>query len=162
MTDDEITDEEDEDTEYDDSALGRTVKNLRKELRKAQKDLRDAQEGSKRAEAAERKIAILEAKLDLEPDQVKALAAVHEGDWTAEGVRATAERLKFVSAAKDSGVSDEESGSLQRMAEATAGATPPNSESREQKILNELDPRSLSEEEFWAKADALGVTSNSQ
>lgn len=119
--DDDTTEDEDEYTD-DDSPLGRTVKNLRKELRKAQKELREAKEGSAAAEEARQEIAVLRAGLDLKPSQIKALRATHEGEWTADAVRATAEDLGFATPQDDN---TEELASVKRMSEASSGAGAP-------------------------------------
>lgn len=121
--DDDITEDEDDYSEDEDSPLGRTVKTLRKELRKAQKELREAKEGSAAAEEARQEIALLRAGLDLKPSQIKALRAAHEGEWTAEAVRATAEDIGFATPKEDN---QQELAALGRMSEASRGAGDPN------------------------------------
>ena len=143
MPEDDTTEEFDE--EFDeDNPLGRTVKNLRKQLKQAQKDLRDAQAGSAAAEEARREIALLRAGLDLKPSQIKALTATHEGEWTPEAVKVTAEDLGFISASSE--VSNDEIQTLNRMSEATRGSANPERVD----AVSELEsiPEDLSPSEF--------------
>ena len=148
MPEDDITDEFDEELD-EDSPLGRTVKNLRKQLKQAQKDLRDAQAGSAAAEEARREIALLRAGLDLKPSQIKALTATHEGEWTPDAVKATAEELGFISG---SAVSSEEAESLNRINEATRGGGDPTAVDG----ISELDaiPDDLPQHEFTERVMA--------
>lgn len=81
-----LDNETDESNKPDESAV---IRDLRKKADKA-----DAAE--QRAVAAERKLAVSEAGLTLNDAQRTALAAVHQGEWNPESVKATAESLGFV------------------------------------------------------------------
>lgn len=74
-----------------------------------------------------RELALTRAGLgDLSPARQKALLANIDGDITADAARAAAEELGFITAAPDT--SNEEEQALNRMSQASAGATDPSSE----------------------------------
>jgi len=64
-------------------------------LRQLRKKAKAHDEALARAEAAERKLVVAEAGLKLSPRQLDALTKVHDGDWTPEALKATAEELGF-------------------------------------------------------------------
>lgn len=143
MPDDDY-DDNDEDLD-EDSPLGRTVKNLRKELKQAHKELREAKEGSQAAANAVQEIALLRAGLDLTPAKLKAFRAAHEGEWTPEAVLATAEELGFAQP-KEDGAKKEELDALGRMNDAARGGQAPAPSDG----ITELDaiPTDLPEDEY--------------
>lgn len=75
----------------------RRVSMKRADLKKMEEKGRRVDEAEARAAAAERKVAVLEAKLDLNPEQQMALFAVHQGDdLSPTALTTTATKLGFV------------------------------------------------------------------
>lgn len=144
MPDEDLTDDDQDDELVDDSRL---VRDLRKQLKDANKALREAQEGSAKAEAMERKVAVLEAKLDLNERQQKALFASHDGEWTADALRTTAEELGFIQPSKEL---QDEIAAHGRVREAAQGA----SEVRADPVA-EMDALDMSDPQYQEKVMAL-------
>lgn len=81
-----------------------------------------ADEAESRAQAAERRLALNEAGIELDPLQRKAIEAVHDGEWTPENLRTTAEKLRFVEPQAKPDVSADEMAIHDRIAGASAGS----------------------------------------
>lgn len=116
--------------------------------------IRDLRKKADRADAVEsenvnlkRELAVTRAGLDsLNEDQMSALAAVHKGDWDADSVKATAERLGFGTPSTEGAQTTEpkipeaELQAHQRVAAAANGETAPPSPDLTAAI-NEIDDR---------------------
>jgi hypothetical protein len=117
-------------------------------------------EAMKQVADLQRDLAVRDAGLTgLKPSQMKALTLSHEGELSADALRATAEELGFIAPAPE-GAPAEEQQAGQRIDAASQGAQnvqPPTQPA--QQIVSELT-ESLSEEEFWKKAQAAGVVQN--
>ena len=100
----------------------------REQVRTWEKQSKAAQEAEERAATAERRLALLEAGAgSLTERQQKALLASIDGDITADTLREAAVDLGFMQPAKDA-APDAETEALNRMSQASSGATDPNSE----------------------------------
>lgn len=113
-----MPDDDDYDDQPDESAV---VKELRKQLKAAQSEAGTVSE-------LRTELAILKADLgDLSEIQRKALLRTHEGDLTAEALKATAEGLGFVQAQQTEEppqVPEAEQQQIERAQELTSGAPP--------------------------------------
>jgi hypothetical protein len=87
---------------------------------------------------------------DLTPTKMKALFSTHEGEFTPEALRATAEDLGFVQPPPPE-VPDQEVQAHQRIAQASQGADT----STPDPLAGALG--ATTEAEFWAQAEAAGV-----
>lgn len=102
---------------------------------------RKAQEAEAKYQEMERKLALRDAGLSLSEKQIKAFVAAHEGEWSPEAVKATAEALGFSGAPKVE-VPAAEVAAHQRMQEASAGAiTPPAAPAASALKLQEIRDR---------------------
>jgi hypothetical protein len=100
--------------------------------------IRTLREKAERTDAAETKAQQLERELtlhkaglnDLSDKEIKALTAVHDGEWEPDALKATATELGFVKQPDGTDipapkVSPEELASMNRMAAASGGTPPP-------------------------------------
>ena len=113
MSDDQYEDESEE-TESP------AIRNMRKRIKELEAEAKKANEAEARAAAAERRLAVTEAGIKLNPTQMKALASVHEGEWTPDALKATAADLGYI-APPEPEVPAEELEALNRVAEAANG-----------------------------------------
>jgi hypothetical protein len=97
-------------------------------------DFRNMRDKSHRADKVEKELdevkrenVVLKTKLDLKPNQMKALIHSHEGEWTPEALRATAIDLGFAEPPEDEEPEEERQTRFQaqQVQRATAGASPP-------------------------------------
>jgi len=104
-------------------------KNWRRELEeRAEKAEAQAKEAETRATDLERKIAFADAGLSgLSDKQKRALEATHEGDFTAEGLKATAEELGFGSKTEEVETETQDPGAATEAAELAKLAKSPSS-----------------------------------
>ena len=114
MNDDQYENEESEENETP------AIRNMRKRIKELEADAKKAQELEARAVAAERRVAIAEAGVKLSDKQLKALAAVHDGEWTPESIKGTAAELGYI-APPEPEVPAEELEALNRVADAASG-----------------------------------------
>lgn len=99
----------------------------RAKIRAWEKAEKEAKASGEKLAALERRLALTEAGVGSLPErQQKALLATIDGDITAESARAAAEELGFVQPAPST--SNDEEQALNRMSQASAGATDPGSE----------------------------------
>lgn len=126
--------------------------------RATRKKAKDYDATAKERDEARQQLAIYDAGLtSLTQKQRAALLRTHEGEFTAEALKETAVELGFWKPPEETDEAEEDAGAIQRMSEATAGTQPAGAQNERQRILQELDPTQLNEEEFWAKAQSLGV-----
>lgn len=114
----------------DDGQDERYVRLTREQIRAMERDAKSARKAQEELTTARRELALARAGLgDLSPAKQKALLANIDGDITAEAARLAAEELGFVqppAAAPES----EDAAALDRMANASTGATDTSSESQ--------------------------------
>lgn len=121
-------DEDQDDTGDDGSDQGGYGRVPRAKIRAWEKAEKDSKQALERAAAAERRLALFEAGVgSLTERQQKALLASIDGDVTAESVREAAVDLGFAQPPAGSS-QDEEAAAMDRMAQASSGATDPGSE----------------------------------
>lgn len=97
--------------------------------------IRDLRDKAKRTDDAEAKVTNLEREnvllrsgLTLNDKQIKALTAAHDGDWTPEGITATATELGFSKPPDEPAepkIPTAETDAMRRAVEATGAAPPP-------------------------------------
>lgn len=143
---DELTEEQDDDSS--------TVKMLRAQLRKAKAEAKAGKEWTEKGQAALRKLALMEAGIDIAKPQGKLFAKAYDGELDTDAIKAAAIEYGVI---EEQSEAEEDGPALQRMSEVAAGASPSGAQDERSRILSELDPNQLSEEEFWAKAESLGV-----
>lgn len=114
---DELDDDLEEETD-DDSPL---VKKLRSQLKESSKKAKRADELETELGDYKRKDAITGAGLKLNDRQVKALLAAHDGEVTAEGLKATAIELGFAQKSQEDEELEEDLAAQERIAAAAAG-----------------------------------------
>lgn len=104
------------------------VRLKRDAIRTLERDAKTARQANERVAELERKLAFTEAGVSgLTERQQKALFATLDGDITGESVRTAAEELGFVQPAAGS-APDADQAAMDRMAQASSGATDPGSE----------------------------------
>ena len=146
---------EDDDDETAEESTRKRIEVDAADWRKTRKKAKEYDALAQERDEARQQLAIYDAGLtSLSPKQRNALLKIHDGEWTAEALQGTAEELGFWSP-PETDVAAEDAPAFQRMAEVSAGAGQAPTKARQ--LLAELDPRQLSEEEFWAKAEAAGV-----
>lgn len=99
------------------------VRRLRNQLKESSKRAKEAEELRTKLSEFERRDAIRAAGLELNDRQVRALLASHDGELTAEDLRATAVDLGF--AQDETEVPEEEQAAHERVAAAAKGGKPP-------------------------------------
>lgn len=120
--DDQLDDDSDDNGQSD-----KYARVPRAQVRTWEKQSKAAQQAEERAAKAERRLALLEAGVgSLTERQQKALFSDLDGDITAEAVRTAAEELGFVQPAKPA--QDADQAAMDRMSQASAGATDPGSD----------------------------------
>lgn len=138
--DDYDNDEQDEDSGP--KGLRRRLKEVEAENRSL-KPLMDENTGLKQ------KLALAQAGISLNDTQVKALAAVHSGEWNPEAVKQTATTLGYVQAPAPTPVVDDPNlATIDQIAAASAG-TDPVPASRDAELDAALS-KATSPEEFMA------------
>ena len=146
MTDDLGYDDDQTDDGNDDGQDQRYVRLTREQIRTLERDAKQARSSQEKLTALERKLALTEAGIGgLDEVRQKALLATIDGDVTAESARAAAEALGFVQPAPAT-EPDPEAAALNRMSQASAGATDPSSEdsvARLERIAREGGPEAL-------------------
>lgn len=116
------------DLDGDDQPEEKYARIPRKQIRSLEKRAKDYDAAQERIAALERRIALSDAGVSgLSERQQKALLATLDGDITAESVRTAAEELGFVQPAPDAPAAQEQQ-AMDRMSQASAGATDPGSE----------------------------------
>ena len=141
-TDDDYSDESDEQPE------NRNLKRLREKADKYD-------EAVARVAELERGMAVRDAGLTtLNERQLAAVQKMHEGDLTAEALRATAEGLGFVQPPSDPNADADN-----RMDNARQGAAEPDNRPALEKFIDQTVP--LTQAEFWAQAKQYGATTQS-
>ena len=149
----EIYDDDDEETAEE--STRKRIEVDAADWRKTRKKAKEYDALAQERDEARQQLAIYDAGLtSLTPKQRTALLKVHDGEWDAESLQATAEELGYWSP-PETDVAAEDAPALQRMNEVAAGNG--QAPSKAKQLLAELDPRQLTEEEFWAKAEAAGV-----
>ena len=93
--------------------------------------------------------------MTLNEHQVKALAAVHSGDWTAEAVKGTATSLGFITTPPPAPVVDDPNLAVIDQIAAASNGTEPTPASRDAEIDAALD-KAQSAEEYLATYRAAG------
>jgi hypothetical protein len=130
--------DEDEDQIQDDPA------NLRQRMRALEKERNDLRGKATAGEEAQKKLAIYEAGIT-DPQQIKLLSRLHDGEWTAEAVRETI--AEYGVTGKESGAADEvdeRDEAMRQLAPVASGAgghqtrrTPVDDDQALQEELNE-------------------------
>lgn len=119
-------DENTDDT--DDNGSDGFVRLKREAIRTLERDAKTARQANERVAELERKLAFTEAGVSgLTERQQKALFATLDGDITGDSVRTAAEELGFVQPVAGS-APDADQAAMDRMAQASSGATDPGSE----------------------------------
>lgn len=127
MTEQDGYDDETDDGN-DDGQDQRYVRLSREQIRTLERDAKTARQAQDKLAALERKLALTEAGIgSLTDRQQKALLATIDGEVTAETARQAAEELGFVQAAPPP-APDAEAAALNRMSQASTGATDANPE----------------------------------
>lgn len=85
-----------DDFENDDANEPNAIATMRKRIKALEAEAKRAEEADARATAAERKLVIAEAGIKLNARQMTALTSVHDGEWDAESLKATAIDLGFM------------------------------------------------------------------
>lgn len=123
MSDDDF---DNDDTELNDN---NAIATMRKRIKALEAEAKKASEAEARATAAERKLVIAEAGIKLNARQMSALTSVHDGEWDAESLKATAIDLGFVKAEEPEVQPELEA--HERVARAAAGGGVPASRQAE-------------------------------
>lgn len=124
------------------------AKGMRAALAKAEKEKAELSDQLVKTQKTQ---AIKDAELTLNDVQLAALEASHQGEWTADALKATAENLGWVKEESAPVVNAQEAASLERAASLGAGArTPDLSAELESKIAGweQLGRTSMSEDQF--------------
>lgn len=148
--DDELDDEDEEESQDDSS----TLKQLRRQLRQAKAEAKQHREAAEAGTAAQRKLALMEAGIDITKPNGKLFAKAYDGDLDVDLIKAAAVEYGVLEAEEDT---TEETATHQRIANASQGSTAQPAFDP----IRDLNPEDMTEAEFWAKADAAGITSNS-
>lgn len=132
------------------------MRQLREELKATKARASELEAQAARASELERQLTLRDAGLELDPFQLKALGAVHEGDWTPEAIRDTAAKLGFTAPAPaPSTVPAAELAALGRMNAVSSGAPPGPPMDRMEERNNRL-LQAKSEQEFDAIVREFG------
>lgn len=138
------------------------VRQMREHIKNLEAQAKEGTEAKGRVEQLERQLVVRDAGLNLDPKQLKALQAVHEGDWTPEAVKATAGELGFGQAppAPQNQPTPEELAALTRINQATSGGTPvpPADPGDTSARLRAFVAEGHSEREFDAFVKELGIS----
>lgn len=119
--------DENTDDGNDDGSDERYVQLTRQQIRAMERDAKDSRKNAEKLAEVQRELALARAGLgDLTPAKQKALLANIDGDITADAARAAAEELGFVQPV--AAAENDDAAAMNRMAQAAAGATDPNSE----------------------------------
>lgn len=119
---DDLEDEDDDDQEQQQRRENADIKQLRKQARRATQ--LEAEIAEMRRERALEKAGLQTPDgKDLSERQLKALLATHEGDMTAEALRATAVELGFAAPAAEQQQQADDFAAQQRVTTAAAGGT---------------------------------------
>lgn len=119
--------DENTDDGNDDGSDERYVQLTRQQIRAMERDAKQARKAQEELAGMKRELALTRAGIgDLTERQQKALLATIDGDVTAETARAAAEELGFVQPV--AAAENDDAAAMNRMAQAAAGATDPNSE----------------------------------
>lgn len=95
-------------------------------IKRLRERAKQAEEAERRAEAAEQKLLFAEAGLDLSDPRLKYFQAGYDGEKTVDAIRAAAEKDGFLKTAEQTpAVPTEEQQALERMSQATEGASTP-------------------------------------
>jgi len=121
--------DEDPQNDLDDNDSGEQhVRLTRAQIRTLERDAKNARKATDELAATRRELALARSGLgDLTERQTKALLATIDGDLTAESARAAAEELGFVQPPPTAPAAEEQQ-AMERMSQASSGATDPGSE----------------------------------
>lgn len=120
--------DEDSTDDGDDDGSERYVQLTRQQIRAMERDAKTSRQAQADLAEARREIALAKAGLgDLSPARQKALLASIDGDLTADAAKAAAVELGFLEAPAETQDGEEQT-AMNRMSQASAGATDPNSE----------------------------------
>lgn len=84
--------------DYDGNDEEPNPRDLRQQLKAAKAEAKEAKERAERADRLERELVTVKAGLSLNERQTVALQAAHDGTWTPDAIRKTAEELGFITA----------------------------------------------------------------
>lgn len=98
-------------------------------IRTLRKDAARAGELEAENQRLQRELVFVQSGLNLNDSQRKALAAVHEGDWTPDTIKQTADSLGFIKPAEPEpapvGVPTDQIAAMERVNAASGGQPPP-------------------------------------
>ena len=141
-----------DDNEPDEDSVPR---GLRRRLKEAEAEAKRLSPLADENTALRQQLALAQAGISLNDTQVKALAAVHSGDWNPEAVKQTASSLGFVQAPPPAPIVDDPNlSAIDQIAAASAG-TDPAPASRDAEIDAALD-KAQSADEYLAMYRAAG------
>jgi hypothetical protein len=120
-----LPDEDDDD--YADPNEAPNIRQMRQEIRRLKREAKDQADAKAEVEALRRQIAVRDAGLDLDPYKLTAVERMHDGEWSADSLRATAEKLGFIGAPAPANaqVPADELARLRQIQSASAGAAEP-------------------------------------
>lgn len=149
-------DEDPDDVDTDDSDGGeKYVRLTRAQIRTMEKDAKSARKDRDEAQQLRRELAMARSGVgNLTERQQKALLATLDGEVTAESVRTAAEELGFVQPPPEAPAAQEQA-AMERMSQASAGATDPGSEDSIAKLERAA---AQGPDAFYAEIKAQGGT----